>query len=59
MFGPPKEGYCGICGEKLPHRKLTCPDCLLVYDDCEDWSGPAHNTRDCIQELVKQRNPKP
>jgi 8-oxo-dGTP diphosphatase len=55
MFGPGREGHCGICSQKLPHRKITCSDCLLVYDDCEDWSGPAHSDHDCIRELVKQR----
>jgi len=42
------KGKCSVCSVTLPHKKATCPDCSLEYDDCEDWSGPAHSQRDCI-----------
>jgi len=51
MFGPGIDGVCGVCGQKGPHAKLTCGACGLVYDDCEDSSGPAHSQRDCIEQL--------
>jgi predicted amidophosphoribosyltransferase len=54
MYGPNRDGKCAVCGAVLPHVRLTCSDCGLEYDDCEDWSGPAHSRGDCIAHLKKR-----
>lgn len=51
LGGPMPDGTCGTCGAKLPHRKVSCTACGMSYDDCEDWSGPAHPLRDCVAHL--------
>ncbi len=53
MFGN-VDGKCGVCGTVLPHQRLTCPDCGLEYDDCEDYSGPAHSRDDCIRHFKRR-----
>jgi RNA polymerase subunit RPABC4/transcription elongation factor Spt4 len=54
MIGPSDGIHCQFCGATLPHKKVTCPKCGEEYDDCEDWSGPAHPERDCIAFLRKR-----
>lgn len=53
-MGAGTDNQCGWCGATLPHAKVTCPDCRLVYDDCEDSSGSPHPPRECIAELKRR-----
>lgn len=54
MIYPFDEKRCCFCSVLLPHLKITCPDCECVYNDCEDWSGPAHSKDECIFNLKEK-----
>lgn len=57
-MGPDGKEHCGICGTTLPHKRITCSNCGLEYDDCEDWSGPAHPSYECIEHLKERLKEK-
>lgn len=46
-----------LCGHNMFPAKVigkeVCKKCGLEYDVTDDWSGPDHAERDCIQVLKK------